>query len=99
MKGLKKNTALRKKCHIKSLKKPNGHMKTREKVGHMKNLENKNYGSIKSLIENYGNKSLFKNYSYKQSIKQKYSCDALNQITVAIDVAPLPKLKIRKTIY
>jgi len=34
-------------------------MKTREKVGHMKNLENKNYGSIKSLNENYGNKSLF----------------------------------------
>ena len=40
MKNQRKNTALRKKGHIKSLKKPNGHMKTREKVGHMKNLEN-----------------------------------------------------------
>ena len=36
-------------------------MKTQEKIGHLKNLENKNYGRIKRVNENYGNKSLFKN--------------------------------------
>ena len=63
---LKKKPALIKnltkiKGPYKKPEKTNGHkiMKTREKVGHMKNLENKNYGSIKSLNENYGKKSLF----------------------------------------
>jgi len=46
-------------------------MKTREKVGHMKNLENKNYGSIKSLNKNLGDlKILMKNYGSINSLNK-----------------------------
>ena len=46
-------------------------MKTREKVGHMKNLENKNYRSIKSLNKNSGDlKILIKNYGSINSLNK-----------------------------